>query len=254
MGRPSPLGDEDRSDYAQVVDEVLASAEIQRLLAESGAGGGQLRMRALASVGRTAPAAAAEYRAYTALRRQLHARHHDSGASPLSGPGSQERAGAGALAVLAVLAPILAGVAAATFLLLGYGLRLTRGLGALADTLVRVGWISLAIAAVTSLISIVALYRTAALQSAPVPPRGVDRSADLGRAREAWRTALRDRAIRPFLLQELAEAGHPAEAPGDSPRFTPPAYAGPDFSSPGFSGPGRGTPGTGSPHLPDTLR
>ncbi|MFF6910518.1 hypothetical protein ACFY9Q_31820 [Streptomyces sp. NPDC012389] len=256
MGRLSPLGDlgdEDRSDYAQVVDEVLASAEIQRLLEETGAGGGQLRIRALASVARTAPAAAAEYRAYAALRRELHARHRDSGPSSLSGPGSQERAGAGVLAVLGVLTPILAGVAAATFLLLGYGLRLTRSLGALADTLVRVGWISLAIAAATSLISIVALYRAAALQSVPTSPPGVDRSADLDRAREAWRTALRDRAVRPFLLQELTQAA-PGGAPGHGSRFTPPAYAGPDFTSPGFSGPGHGTPDTGSPHLPDTRR
>ncbi|WP_432149841.1 hypothetical protein [Streptomyces sp. bgisy029] len=263
MGRPSPpgdlghlghLGDEDRSDYAEVLDEVLASAEIQRLLEESGVGGGQLRIRALASVARTAPEAAAEYRAYAALRRGLHARHRDGGPAPLSGPGHQERAGAGALAVLGVLTPILAAVAAATFLLLGYGLRLTGGMAALAGTLVRVGWVSLAIAAAAALVGIVALYRTAALQSAPGSPPGVDRSADLERARETWRTALRDRAIRPFLLRELAEAGRPAEAPGHGSRFTPPAYAGPDFGSPGFSGPGHGTPGTGSPRLPDTRR
>ncbi|MEW2071436.1 hypothetical protein [Streptomyces sp. NPDC007346] len=243
MGRPSPFGDEDRSDYAEVLDEVLASAEIQRLLERSGVGGGQLRLRALASVARTAPAAAAEYRAYATLRRELRARRPDSGPSPLSGPGSQERAGAGALAVLGVLTPILAAVAAATFLLLGYGLRLARGLGALSDTLVRVGWISLAIAAATSLISIVAFYRTAALQSAPGSPPGVDRSADLDRAREAWRTALRDKAVRPFLLQELAEA-RPAGAPGDGSRFTPPAYAGPALPVP------LNPSGTPSPRLP----
>lgn len=260
MGRPSPLGDvgrlgdEDRSDYAAVLDEVLASAEIRRLLEESGVGVGQLRIRALASVARTAPEAAAEYRAYAALRRELHARRHDSGPAPLSGPGSQERAGAGALAVLGVLTPILAAVAAATFLLLGYGLRLTGGMAALAGTLVRVGWVSLAIAAAASVAGLVALYRTAALQSGAGEPPGVDSSADLERAREIWRTALRDRAIRLFLLQELAEAGRPAEAPGHGSRFTPPAYAGPDFTGPGFSGPGHGTPGTGSPQLPDTRR
>ncbi|MFD6798388.1 hypothetical protein [Streptomyces cyaneofuscatus] len=261
MGRPSPLGDEDRSAYAEVVDEVLASAEIQRLLEESGVSGGRLRIRALAAVGRTAPAAAAEYRAYAALRRASHGRRGD-GPAPLSGPGHQERPGAGALAVLGVLTPILAAVAGATFLLLGYGLRLTDSMAALADTLVRVGWVSLAIAAATSLISLVAVYRTAALRPAPGSPPGVDRSADLDRARETWRTALRDKAIRPFLLGELAEAGR-AAAPGGA-RFTPPAFAGPDytrpdftgpdFTGPGFSGPGHGAPGTGSPQLPDTRR
>ncbi|WP_415961153.1 hypothetical protein [Streptomyces sp. 021-4] len=282
MGRPSPLGDEDGSAYAEVVDEVLASAEIQRLLEEAGVSGGRLRIRALAAVGRTAPAAAAEYRAYAALRRASHGRPGDGGPAPLSGPGHQERPGAGALAVLGVLTPILAAVAAATFLLLGYGLRLTGSMAALADTLVRVGWVSLAIAAATSLISLVAVYRTAALRPAPGSltgsPPGVDRSADLDRARETWRTALRDKAIRPFLLGELAEAGRAVAAPG-GPRFTPPAFAGPDytrpdfsgpdftppvlaapefsgpdFTGPGFSGPGHGTPGAGSPQLPDTRR
>ncbi|MGW7230183.1 hypothetical protein [Streptomyces cyaneofuscatus] len=274
MGRPSPLGDEDRSAYAEVVDEVLASAEFQRLLEESGVSGGRLRIRALAAVGRTAPAAAAEYRAYAALRRASHGRLGEGGpAAPLSGPGHQERPGAGALAVLGVLTPVLAAVAGATFLLLGYGLRLTDSMAALADTLVRVGWISLAIAAATSLVSLVAVYRTAARRPAPGSPPGADRSADLDRARETWRTALRDKAIRPFLLGELAEAGR-AAAPG-GPRFTPPAFAGPDytrpdyttrpdftgpdftrpdFTGPGFSGPGHGTPGTGSPQLPDTRR
>lgn len=278
MGRPSPLGDEDRSAYAEVVDEVLASAEFQRLLEESGVSGGRLRIRALAAVGRTAPAAAAEYRAYAALRRTSHGRRGDGGPAPLSGPGHQERPGAGALAVLGVLTPILAAVAGATFLLLGYGLRLTDSMAALADTLVRVGWISLAIAAATSLISLVAVYRTAARRPAPGSPPGVGRSADLDRARETWRTALRDKAIRPFLLGELAEAGRAAAAPG-GPRFTPPAFAGPDhtrpdhtrpdfsrpdftgpdftrpdFTGPGFSGPGHGSPGAGSPQLPDTRR
>ncbi|WP_411082193.1 hypothetical protein [Streptomyces sp. cmx-18-6] len=204
MGSPSRLGDEDRSDYASVLDDVLASAEIQRLLERSDLSSGQLRIRALASAARTAPAAAAEYRSYAGLRRELHGRRHDTGPPPLSGPGHQERPGAGTLAVLGVLTPILAAVAAATFLVLGYGLRLTGSLAALSGTLVRVGWISLAIAAATSLISIVALYRTAALQSAPGAPPGVDRSADLDRARETWRTALRDKGIRPFLLQELS--------------------------------------------------
>ncbi|MFC9005773.1 hypothetical protein [Streptomyces microflavus] len=253
MGRPSPLGDEDRSDYASVLDEVLASAEIQRLLERSGVGVGQLRIRALASAARTAPAAAPEYQAYAALRRELRGRPLDGGPSSLSGPGNQERPGAGALALLGVLTPILTAVAGATFLLLGYGLRLAGSLVALADTLVRVGWFSLAVAAASALVTIVALYRTAALQSAPASPPGVDRAAGLDRAREAWRTALRDKAIRPFLVQELTE-----EAVGGTPdrpaRFTPPAFAGPDFSSPGFSGPGHGSPDAGSPRLPDTRR
>ncbi|MEU2293792.1 hypothetical protein ACFY9H_27640 [Streptomyces bacillaris] len=243
MGRPSRLGDEDRSDYADVLDEVLASAEIRRLLVRSGVSGGLLRARALAAAARTAPAAAAEYRAYAALRRAHHDRVPDGGRPSLSGPGAQERPGAGVLAVLGVLTPILAAVAATTFLLLGYGLRLTDSLADLADTLVRVGWVSLAIAAATALISLVALYRTAALQSAPGAPTGADRPADLDRARDAWRTALRDKAIRPFLLQELAEADGTGEVPEGRSRPAPPAFTGPDFSAPDFTGPDFSGPG-----------
>ncbi|MEU3974022.1 hypothetical protein [Streptomyces bacillaris] len=248
MGRPSRLGDEDRSDYADVLDEVLASAEIRRLLERSGLSAGQLRTRALAAAARTAPAAATEHRAYAALRRAHHDRVPDGGRPSLSGPGAQERPGAGVLAVLGVLTPILAAVAATTFLLLGYGLRLTDSLTDLADTLVRVGWVSLAIAAATSLISLVALYRTAALQSAPGSPsgpsRGEDRSPDLDRARDAWRTALRDKAIRPFLLQELAEAADgTGEVPEGRSRPAPPAFTGPDFSAPDFTAPDFSGPG-----------
>ncbi|WP_097937601.1 hypothetical protein, partial [Streptomyces sp. rh207] len=176
---------------------------------------------------------------YAALRLRARGGRQDAGVSPLSGPGDQERPGAGVLAVLGVLTPVLAAVAAATFLLLGYGLRLAEALPALAGTLVGVGWFSLAVAAVTALVSVVALYRTAAKQSADGTASVPDRSPAVEDAREAWLAALRDRGIRPFLLQQLTEAS-PPPGPGDGhgSRFSSPAFAGPDFSGPDFSGPG----------------
>ncbi|USC51329.1 hypothetical protein K7395_33640 [Streptomyces filamentosus] len=248
MGRPSRLGDEDRSDYASALDEVIASPEIRRLLELSGAPVDRLRVRGLAAVARTTAAADAEYRRYTALRlraRSAQGGRRGDGAAPLSGPGDQERPGAGVLAVLGVLTPVLAAVAAATFLLLGYGLRLAGALSALADTLVGVGWFSLAVAAVTALVSVVALYRTAAKQSAAdavaVPGPSAAVTADspaLAQARQVWLVALRDRGIRPFLLQELAEAAVSAPGAGESrgSRFSSPAFAGPDYSGPEFEG------------------
>ncbi|MFD4021522.1 hypothetical protein [Streptomyces sindenensis] len=250
MGRPSRLGDEDRSDYASALDEVIASPEIRCLLERSGAPADRLRVRGLAAVARTTAAADAEYRRYTALRlRVLGAQggRRSAGTTPLSGPGDQERPGAGVLAVLGVLTPVLAAVAAATFLVLGYGLRLAGALSALADTLVGAGWFSLVVAAVTALVSVVALYRTAARQSAadavavPGPSAAVDAGdvPALAQARQAWLVALRDRGIRPFLLQELAEAAVAAPGAGESrgSRFSSPAFAGPDYSGPGFEGP-----------------
>ncbi|MFD8474214.1 hypothetical protein ACFV2E_19480 [Streptomyces globisporus] len=244
MGRPSRLGDEDRSDYASALDEVIASPEIRRLLERSGIPGDRLRVRGLAAVARTAAAADMEYRRYAALRLHDRGGRRDARTAPLSGPGDQERPGAGVLAVLGVLTPVLAAVAAATFLLLGYGLRLAETLLALADTLVGVGWFSLVVAAVAALVSVVALYRTAARQSAVDAVAVSDLSAApsdapaLAQAREAWLVALRDRGIRPFLLQELAEAeaSAPGAGEGRGSRFSSPAFAGPDYSGPGFEG------------------
>ncbi|MFF7495833.1 hypothetical protein [Streptomyces rubiginosohelvolus] len=248
MGRPSRLGDEDRSDYASALDEVIASPEIRRLLERSGVPGDRLRVRGLAAVAHTAAAADAEYRRYAALRLHAQGGRRDTRTAPLSGPGDQERPGAGVLAVLGVLTPVLAGVAAATFLLLGYGLRLADTLPALADTLVGVGWFSLVVAALAALVSVVALYRTAARQSeadaAAVPDPSAAASPALARAREAWLVALRDRGIRPFLLQELAEAAAsaPGAVEGSGSRFSSPAFAGPDYSGPGFEGSQRPAP------------
>ncbi|MFJ9324019.1 hypothetical protein [Streptomyces globisporus] len=242
MGRPSRLGDEDRSDYASALDEVIASPEIRRLLERSVVPGDRLRVRGLAAVARTTAAADAEYRRYAALRLHDRGGRRDARTAPLSGPGDQERPGAGVLAVLGVLTPVLASVAAATFLLLGYGLRLADTLPALADTLVGVGWFSLVVAAVAALVSVVALYRTAARQSAvdavAVSGPSADGSPALAQAREAWLVALRDRGIRPFLLQELAEteASAPGAGEGRGSRFSSPAFAGPDYSGPGFEG------------------
>ncbi|MDX2919622.1 MULTISPECIES: hypothetical protein [Streptomyces] len=241
MGRPSRLGDEDRSDYASALDEVIASPEIRRLLERSGVPADRLRVRGLAAVARTATAADAEYRRYAAVRLHAQGGRRDARTAPLSGPGDQERSGAGVLAVLGVLTPVLAAVAAATFLLLGYGLRLADTLPALADTLVGVGWFSVAVAGVAALVSVVALYRTAARQSAAgvvaVPDPSAADSPALAQARRAWLVALRDRGIRPLLLQELAEA---ASAQGAGERrgfgFSSPAFAGPDHSGPEFEG------------------
>ncbi|MBW3709049.1 hypothetical protein DTB58_35140, partial [Streptomyces griseus] len=71
-------------------------------------------------------------------------------------------------------------------------------------------------------------------------------------AREAWLAALRERGIRPFLLQELAEAA--ASTPGQGgargSRFSSPAFAGPDFSGPGFEGSAPPAPGPPRPERP----
>ncbi|MEU3217084.1 hypothetical protein [Streptomyces sp. NPDC006971] len=254
MDRSFRLRDEDTADYTAVLDEVIESAEIRHLLARSPLGAGELRVKGLAAAPRVAAAAEAEYRSYAELRQRSHGSDDmrtDRTTSP-SGPGRQERTGAGLVPVLAVLTPVLAAVAAATFLLLGYGLRLADSLPATADTLVHAGWISVGTAASTAVIGLIALYRTAADHKESTASGPTARSSDLDRARESWLEALRDAGIRPFLVARLQEA-HPDPDPGpragsghrprfSSPDFSRPGFGRPDFSSPDFAGPGGADP------------
>ncbi|MEU3653608.1 hypothetical protein AB0E67_12415 [Streptomyces sp. NPDC032161] len=259
MDRSFRLRDEDTADYAAALDEVIGSAEIRHLLARSPLDAGELRVRGLAAAPRVAAAAEAEYRSYAELRQRSHGSDDlptDRTTSP-SGPGRQERTGAGLVPVLAVLTPVLAAVAAATFLLLGYGLRLTDSLPATADTLVHAGWISLGTAASTGVIGLIALYRTAADHKEPTANGRTAPSAGLDRARESWLEALRDAGIRPFLVARLQEA-HADPDPGpragsghrprfSSPDFGRPGFGSPDFSRPDFSSPDFAGPGGGDP-------
>ncbi|MFB7917481.1 hypothetical protein [Streptomyces sp. NPDC056061] len=257
MDRSFRLLDEDRADYAVVLDEVIGSAEIQHLLARSRIGAGQLRVKGLAAGPRLASAAEPEYQAYLALRQRAHSGGQSGRGTSLSGPGHQERTGAGLVPVLAVLTPVLAAVAAATFLGLGYVLRLTDSLPGMADTLIGAGWISLATAALAAVVGVVALYRTAAEHKASDAGHRAEHSEDLDRAREAWHDALRDSGIRPFLVARLREEPADPEpgrhgAPDRRPRFSSPdfgrpAFGSPDFESPDFDGPGFASPGFDGP-------
>ncbi|MGW1693795.1 hypothetical protein [Streptomyces sp. NPDC002399] len=263
MDRSFPLRDEDGADYASALDDVIGSAEIRRLLAQSGIGADQLRVRGLAAGPHVAAAAESEYRTYTDLRRRIQGGGPVDRATPLSGPGHQEDTGAGLVPVLAVLTPVLAAVAAATFLLLGYVLRLADSVPAMAGTLIGAGWISLGIAALTAAFGILALYRTAAAHREPRTssnaPRSPGLDADLGRARKAWLRALRHNGIRPFLAEQLAQepvAPEPGRSAGSGhrPRFSSPDFSSPDFGSPDFSSPDFVGPDFSGPNLPGTRR
>jgi len=258
MDQSFRLLDEDRADYAAALDEIIGSAEIRELLPRSRVGAGQLRIKGLAATPRVARAAEAEYRAYTELRQQKRDDEQTGRAAPLSGPGRQERTGAGLVPVLAVLTPVLAAAAAVTFLLLGYVLRLADSSSATADTLAGAGWISLGTAALTGVVGLLALYRTAAEHKQSAASSHSEPSADLARARETWLKALREGGVRPFLVAQLeaepvrpgpSSAHHPRFSSPDfgSPDFARPAYGHPDFSSPDFGGPDTTEPEANKP-------
>lgn len=176
---PQHLHTEDRQEYERILDEALRSAPAhpeltavgQRLNTE------QLRTMALDATALITAAAATEYRHYTEVRDEL--RRPAPAAAPSahdSGPGepglgamglvttvgeAAETAGAGAVAVAAVLTPVLAGTAAVIFLLVGYLLKMIEPRPAFADTLLTTGWVFGAVTAVAILVATVGLLLTA---------------------------------------------------------------------------------------------
>ncbi|RFU82537.1 hypothetical protein DY218_32325 [Streptomyces triticagri] len=276
MNSAPHLLNEDRQEYERILDEALRSARDSPGLAEIGERltVEQLRTMALNATALITAAAAAEYQHFVELRSELRrpsARmHSEPEPAPESGPGPvglattlggvTETAGAGLVAVLAVLAPVLAGTAAAIFLLIGYVLKMLSPEPAVADALLTTGWVFAALTAAGILVAAVGLLLTA-LRNAPTSLRAdaaVERDAAIDRAREAWRQALLERGLLPFLREALTSSTPPdGDSGGDEHRMPqlgyhrpgfsspdggpdagpPPSYSSPDFSSPDFGGP-----------------
>lgn len=277
---PQHLLNEDRLEFERVLDEALRSAPqrpelvaaTQRLNTE------QLRTAALNASALIAAAAATEYQHYVKVREELrHPAPSTPSAADVTGildpdgaaglattmEGVAETTGAGAMAVVAVLTPVLAGTAAAIFLLVGYILKMLDPQPAFARTMLTTGWVFGALTAAAILVAGVGLLITALRNRSSYDdgPYG-DLPADVAEARDAWREALLERGIVPFLLREATGPGTPDAPPRttppaptsrmprlgyDRPGFTSPdegaapghrpSYTSPDFTSPDFGGP-----------------
>ncbi|MGY1580723.1 hypothetical protein [Streptomyces sp. MN13] len=277
---PQHLLSEDRQDYERLLDEALRSAPHRPELAAVGRrlNTEQLRTMALGATALITAAASTEYQHYVKVREELR-RPAPSTPSSVRASGSEEpgpsamglattvgeaaeTAGAGVIAVVAVLAPVLAGTAAAIFLLVGYILRMLAPGQAFAQTMLTTGWVFGAVAALAILVAAGGLLLTA-LRNRPSPEPGPygEPAGELALAREAWREALLERGILPFLRDALAEPGTaalhqtapPAPAgrmphlgydrpgftsPGGGPTTGPrPSFSSPDYTSPDFGGP-----------------
>lgn len=259
---PQHLHSEDRQEYERILDEALRSAPHHPDLAAVGQrlNPEQLRTMALNATALITVAAAAEYQHYVKVREELRhpAPSHPSSTSESgSGPESAEPGAvamglattmgdaaeaAGAGAVAAVLTPVLAGTAAVIFLLVGYVLRALDPGQAFARTMVAAGWTFGAVAAAAILVATVALLLTA-LRNRPslaAEPYG-ELNEEVTRAREAWREALLERGILPFLREALA---HPGTATALHTEPAPPAPTGRlpkiGYGRPGFSSPDAG--------------
>ena len=176
--------------------------------------------------------------------------------------GVAETAGAGAVAVVAVLAPVLAGTAAAIFLLVGYILRMLDPGQGFARTMLTTGWVFGAVTAVAILVAAVGLLLTA-LRNKPTAEGGPygELQGEVAQAKEAWHEALLERGILPFLREALVDPGAAAAlhhtpsstpvsrmphlgydrpgftSPDDGDRGSRPSFSSPDYSSPDFGGP-----------------
>jgi hypothetical protein len=265
---------EDTPDYERILDELLHHDEIRFALrrATGGPDAEQLHARALRDAAAVTAVAASEYAYYCELRDQVRRDHPD----PVAAPGRERLGGddpaqwqapespldaaerAGWVPLIAVLLPILSGLGAIVMLLLGYTFRANHF--SLGQPLVTAGFVSAVVCALAIGADIIGLLLTAARDAASPPPGRPEQYAELAKARDVWRTTLREQALRPYLLAQLGTT------PGvslvrkrpklgySSPGFTSPGperitdergrelepdpEADPHFSSPGFTSPG----------------
>ncbi|SCK14312.1 hypothetical protein [Streptomyces sp. WMMB 322] len=293
---------EDRPDFERAVDEALRDAGRRPVLAAVGEhiSAQQLRVMALSSASAIAADAAEEYERYVALRTRLRGPAADVSGTAESGPSSSgrrpdgdgragdgehpgaggglslagvnagvgETAGAGLLAMVSVLVPLLAGSAAVIFLLLGNLLRVLSPEPSIASPMRDAGWVFAVLAAAGIVVAMTELWLTARRHGAGALRGEAAGTADgaegetrlageVSAARSVWREALLERGIVPFLADVLAAqpGGEPTGAgtggdargradrgPGSSSASATDAarseertprlgYSGPDFSS-----------------------
>lgn len=235
---------EDRPEFDRLLDEVLRTAHERPELAALGErlNAEQLRTMALGARALLTTAAAAEYDHYVKLREA----RRDDALSPAdtaadAQDGEDEDPGAGLSAVIAVLAPVLAGAAMLIFLLVGYVLKMIDPEPAFAETMVTAGWFFGALTVAALACAVIGLLVTAVRNGATEPAAdGPEEIPDeVARAREAWRRALLERGILPFLQDALTD-------PHARPDLPPPrrtggripnlGYSAPDFTSPAHGG------------------
>ncbi|MYS10058.1 hypothetical protein GTW71_27315 [Streptomyces sp. SID6041] len=207
---------EDRAEYERVLDDALSTAHARPDLAGAGTrlSLAQLRSLTLNATTLVTSAAAGEYEHFVKVREQHRAA---LGAPP---PASSDRPGdgPGVVAILTVMVPVLAGAATAIFLLVGAVLHAIAPTVAFGATLLTAGLVFGAVAA-AGLLGAAAGLLVTALRNSPAEvstdgPREAGPDDELSRAREAWRRALLERGILPFLRDVLAATAPPTGSPG----------------------------------------
>ncbi|KAB8163388.1 hypothetical protein FH609_021595 [Streptomyces sp. 3MP-14] len=231
MNSPVELPAGDRSEVERVLEEALRAARLAADVTPERVA--RLRELALAALPEILVSAEPQYRRFAALRERL--READGRERGAGAPAPRDgRRGSGGLLVAFALIPVLAGISAVIFLLLGYALRLASPEPAVAASMRSVGWAFALFTAVGALVAVGALWVAAVRNGstsirASAPAASVALTQEVAVARAEWRRALLDQGFNPLLRRELADAPPPE---GRTPRLR---YSSPHFSSPEFS-------------------
>ncbi|WP_406060192.1 hypothetical protein OG462_22665 [Streptomyces sp. NBC_01077] len=204
---------EDRAEYERVLDDALSTAHARPDLAGAGTRLtlAQLRSLTLNATTLVTSAAASEYDHFVKVREQNRA----ALGTPIPAASSDRPGpGPGVVAIFTVMVPVLAGAAAVIFLLVGAVLHAIAPTVVFGATLLTAGLVFGAVAAAGLLgaaagLLVTALRNSPAEVSAGGPPPGAP-DDELSRAREAWRRALLERGILPFLRDVLAATTPPS--------------------------------------------
>ncbi|MBO1420227.1 hypothetical protein [Streptomyces sp. FH025] len=202
MDRPLRLPQQDRADFETELGRALAAPQVRAALRERGEEARdveRLRRTARENAEYVLAAAAPEYERYAALRADADA----VARLPVDAP-ARERV-SGWWGVLGVMVPIVSVAAAVVFLLLGYVLGLAEDFEVLGHALVAAGWVAAGIAAVCLLVGGFGLLGAAARAQGPSAAEA-NGPGELVRARDAWRSALAERGLVPFLVAQANAA------------------------------------------------
>ncbi|MEC4015788.1 hypothetical protein [Streptomyces sp. H27-D2] len=288
MNSASHLLPEDRPEFERILDDALHTSEYRPALGAAGMrlNTEQLRTMALSAMAAISACAAAEYEHFCKARQEAREPAPAAATSVAGGEQSAERggsgglgiaitmgevtegSGAGLIAVVAVLAPVLAGTAAAIFLLVGYALHMITPEPSAAQPLITAGWLFAALTAAGFLVAMAGMLLTALRNGANSvrDSLAAELPVEVAIAKDAWEMALLDRGMLPFLREALADPAtrNGAAAPPyvqrrsnhsptpdlgySRPGFSSPAadsggaaprprFSSPDFTSPDYGGP-----------------
>ncbi|MEV8586905.1 hypothetical protein [Streptomyces sp. NPDC051180] len=203
---------EDRAEYERVLDDALSTAHARPDLAGVGTRltVAQLRAMTLNATTLVTSAAAEEYDHFVKVREQNRTALGTRAPAPTADrPGP----GAGVVAIFTVMVPVLAGAASVIFLLVGAVLHALAPTVVFGATLLTAGLVFGVLAAAGLLCAAAGLLMTA-LRNSPVEVSAAGPPDDeLSLARDAWRRALLERGILPFLRDALAATTPPTGSP-----------------------------------------